>query len=513
LFATDDTIVAIATPPGRGALGIVRLSGPDAARVAAAIIDRQTPLEARHATLARVVMPDDAGAGPRGPRAIDQVVVTSFPAPHSYTGDDVAEISAHGSPVLLEQIVRCAVRAGARLARPGEFTLRAFLNDRVDLVQAEAVADLIEAVTPAQARQAFDQLEGTLSGMIGAIEGALFDLTARLEASVDFPDEVARDLADGLGNAEGVAVAVGEGLLLLGRIDDDAEELLELVGLGRFALEGLHHGLRHGLPGDEDVPDHARHAVLDDGEVRDHVADVEIEGGDALLGVARALVDVLEGEAVHVDEGGVETAALDDVEPGGDQVSLGRDEHRLHLLLAFFDDLAQDMESELDLVDVERDERLGLGRQGRLELDLGQPRELDVADDDGIAGKRGRDVLDLDPPLDEESAQSVDDGDLPLVQGGVGLGPEREVAPGLQLHGRPFLLEQDDLDGVSPDVHGHQVLGAEENLGDPMQGTQAVLHFVDVYRHLLFKPLKKRRRPAVFPGGSDSARFVRTFDL
>jgi tRNA modification GTPase len=119
----------------------------------------------------------------------DQVVVTYFPAPHSYTGEHVVEISAHGSPVVLESILRSAVTAGARLAEPGEFTLRAFLNGKLDLVQAEAVRDLIEAVTPLQARAAFDQLEGTLTTRIGAIERALFDLMARLEASLDFPDE------------------------------------------------------------------------------------------------------------------------------------------------------------------------------------------------------------------------------------------------------------------------------------------------------------------------------------
>ena len=117
------------------------------------------------------------------------MVITWFASPASYTGDDVVEISAHGSPVLLDRIVRSAMRAGARLAAPGEFTLRAFLNGKLDLVQAEAVADLIDAVTPAQARLAFDQLEGTLSHALAAIGEALFDLRVRLEASLDFPDE------------------------------------------------------------------------------------------------------------------------------------------------------------------------------------------------------------------------------------------------------------------------------------------------------------------------------------
>jgi tRNA modification GTPase len=175
MFSTADTIVAIATPLGRGGLGVIRISGPEAARIAGALIGRTQPLTPRHATFAR--------------RADDHVVVTLFEAPHSYTGEHVAEISAHGSPVVLQSILRAAVAAGARLAEPGEFTLRAFLNGKLDLIQAEAVADLIDAVTPLQARVAFDQLEGTLTGAIVAIEKDLFAVVARLEASLDFPEE------------------------------------------------------------------------------------------------------------------------------------------------------------------------------------------------------------------------------------------------------------------------------------------------------------------------------------
>jgi tRNA modification GTPase len=175
VFSTSDTIVAIATPPGRGGIGVVRVSGCSSLQIAAALLTLDTALQPRHATFTRV----------RG----DQVVATYFPAPHSYTGEDVVEVSGHGSPVVLRQIVEQAMQAGARLAEPGEFTLRAFLNNRIDLVQAEAVADLIDAVTPLQARAAFDQLEGTLTERIGEIDRELFDLIARVEASLDFPDE------------------------------------------------------------------------------------------------------------------------------------------------------------------------------------------------------------------------------------------------------------------------------------------------------------------------------------
>jgi len=180
MFHQDDTIVAIATPAGRGGIGVVRLSGPQALRIGACLARREQPLAPRHATLTRV-------HGSNG--MADQAVVTAFPAPHSYTGEDVVELSAHGSPPLLRSIVQAALEAGARLAEPGEFTLRAYLNQRIDLVQAEAVRDLVDAVTPLQARAAFDQLEGTLTGRIREIDARLLDLTARLEASLDFPDE------------------------------------------------------------------------------------------------------------------------------------------------------------------------------------------------------------------------------------------------------------------------------------------------------------------------------------
>jgi tRNA modification GTPase len=223
MFAPDDTIVAVATPPGRGGLGVVRLSGPEAQTLATRLLGHKEPLRARHATVSRIV---DAST-PAG-NAIDQVVVTSFPGPGSYTGDDVVEISAHGSPVLLERIVALACAGGARLAEPGEFTLRAYLNGRLDLVQAEAVADLVDAVTPLQARVAFDQLEGTVTQAIGAIDGDLFDLIARLEASLDFPNE-------GYHFVEPGTVAQGIGLLR-----DRVRGLLAGSARGRLIREGCH---------------------------------------------------------------------------------------------------------------------------------------------------------------------------------------------------------------------------------------------------------------------------------
>jgi tRNA modification GTPase len=217
MFSSSDTIVAIATPPGRGGIGVVRVSGPATREVATVLADRTAPLDPRHATLTRV----RAAGGP-----VDRAVLTFFPAPHSYTGEDVLEISAHGSPVLLRAIVEAAMMAGARLAEPGEFTFRAYLHGRIDLVQAEAVQDLVEAVTPLQARAAFDQLEGTLTGRIREIDASLFELSARLEASLDFPDEGYHFVEPGSASAE-----------ILGVVRE-LDALLADAGRGRLVRQG-----------------------------------------------------------------------------------------------------------------------------------------------------------------------------------------------------------------------------------------------------------------------------------
>lgn len=219
MFTTEDTIVAVATPPGRGALGVVRLSGSDALRIAGELLAGHPALPPRRATLARVAGAD--GAGP-----IDEVIATFFPGPASYTGEDVVEISGHGSPVVLRAVVARTMAAGARLAERGEFTLRAFLNGRIDLVQAEAVADLVDAVTPLQARAAFDQLRGTLTSAVQGIEREVFGLAARLEAAVDFPEERDEFVGPGAAAAEIDACA--------SRID----ELLCQARRGRVVREG-----------------------------------------------------------------------------------------------------------------------------------------------------------------------------------------------------------------------------------------------------------------------------------
>jgi len=173
-----DTIVAISTPPGRSGIGVVRLSGADARRIAESILRFQpghewTPWTL---TLAELV-------------GVDQVVVAYFAAPRSYTAEDLVEISCHGSPVVLRFCVERACAAGARLAEPGEFTLRAYLHGRIDLPQAEAVRDLIEATTLYQARVAAQQVEGSVSKRIRPVKEQLVELIALLEAGIDFAED------------------------------------------------------------------------------------------------------------------------------------------------------------------------------------------------------------------------------------------------------------------------------------------------------------------------------------
>ena len=178
----DDTIVAISTPPGRGGIGVVRLAGSEARTIATPLFRLKQELEPGRAVFTELIEPSTR-------ERIDEVVVTFFQRPHSYTTDDIVEISAHGAPVVLRHVVELAVAAGARLAEPGEFTMRAFLNGRLDLTQAEAVRDLIESQTLYQAKVAAQQLEGALSHRLHPIKQKLVELIAVLEAGIDFAED------------------------------------------------------------------------------------------------------------------------------------------------------------------------------------------------------------------------------------------------------------------------------------------------------------------------------------
>jgi tRNA modification GTPase len=186
----QETIVAISTPPGRGGIGIVRLSGPHAMEIARGLFRLRGAAERERGSMpeptrARVAEIPDPETG----KKIDEAVVTYFAAPHSYTGEELVEIAAHGSPVILDMLVRAALRGGARLARPGEFTERAFLCGRMDLTQAEAVRDLIEAQTLYQARLAAEQMGGALSRRVQPAKERLVELIALLEAGIDFAED------------------------------------------------------------------------------------------------------------------------------------------------------------------------------------------------------------------------------------------------------------------------------------------------------------------------------------
>jgi tRNA modification GTPase len=174
-----DTIVAIATPPGRGGIGVVRISGSRVPRIAAKLLGKlPTPRLATHARFR-----DAKG------RTLDRGLVLYFPAPNSYTGEAVLELHGHGGPVLLDALVARACKLGARPAAPGEFTQRAFLNGKLDLAQAEAVADLIEAGSEAAARAAARSLEGAFSREVEALDERLAELRGFVEAALDFPTE------------------------------------------------------------------------------------------------------------------------------------------------------------------------------------------------------------------------------------------------------------------------------------------------------------------------------------
>lgn len=185
-----ETIIAIATPPGRGGIGIVRLSGPQALAISTALLQLRGPLTAGRARFGHLLDPETESANDgRSRLVLDEIVATFFAAPRSYTGEDVVEIAAHGAPVVLGAIVEGAVRRGARLAEPGEFTQRAFLSGRLDLTQAEAVHDLIQATTRHQARLAASQLGGALSRELAPVKTSLIALMATLEAGIDFAED------------------------------------------------------------------------------------------------------------------------------------------------------------------------------------------------------------------------------------------------------------------------------------------------------------------------------------
>ncbi|MCG6863218.1 MAG: tRNA uridine-5-carboxymethylaminomethyl(34) synthesis GTPase MnmE [Chromatiaceae bacterium] len=209
----SDTIAAIATPPGFGGVGIVRISGPLVVEIAKRLIGRLP--EPRLATLTRFRAADG--------EVIDQGITLFFPAPKSFTGEDVLELQGHGGPIVLDLLLRRTLELGARPARPGEFSERAFLNGKLDLAQAEAIADLIQSTTEIAARLAGRTLQGELSRRVERLNDGLVRLRTYLEATIDFPDEdidlistshVAADLHTLVGDAEALLASAHQGRLI-----------------------------------------------------------------------------------------------------------------------------------------------------------------------------------------------------------------------------------------------------------------------------------------------------------
>ena len=195
--ASSDTIVAIATAPGRGGVGVLRLSGDRALAIAKSLIGERSlsPRKAHFSTF----------KDPEG-QVIDEGLVLWFPAPGSFTGEEVVELQGHGGPVILDMLVAACVHHGARQARAGEFSQRAFLNDKMDLTQAEAIADLIDAGTRESARAALNSLQGAFSREVNTLVEQLIQLRIYVEAAIDFPEEEVDFLADGKVSAQLAAI-------------------------------------------------------------------------------------------------------------------------------------------------------------------------------------------------------------------------------------------------------------------------------------------------------------------
>jgi tRNA modification GTPase len=280
-----DTIAAIATPPGRGGVGIVRISGPKAFLIAQRITHIE--LLPRQAHFAKFYDQNNL--------LLDEGVAIFFAGPHSFTGEDVVELQGHGSPIVLDLILAAILQQGARLARPGEFSERAFLNDKIDLLQAEAIADLIDAASIGAARSALRSLQGDFSKLIHALVVQLIYLRTFIEATLDFPEEdvefvenakVIEQLMQILSQLErviesakqGVILKEGLTLLILGKPNAGKSSLLNALAQNDVAIVSEHPGTTRDLIKEsisvKGVPVH----IVDTAGLRDHADVIEAEG-------------------------------------------------------------------------------------------------------------------------------------------------------------------------------------------------------------------------------------------
>jgi tRNA modification GTPase len=218
----DETIIAVSTPLGYGGLGVVRLSGSQSLAIAQKIFKPKQGL--KKIPFRRPVLGNLYDFEQK--EFFDEAYLIFFPQPHTYTREDMAEISCHGSPLLLEEIVRLGIKAGARHASPGEFTLKAYLNGRIDIIQAEAVNDLITATSLKQAKISFRQLEGSLSRTVNSLRRQIIHLLSQIEASIEFPDEGLKIFPQTIRSA-------------LVRTEKTVKKLISSYDLGKVLSEGL----------------------------------------------------------------------------------------------------------------------------------------------------------------------------------------------------------------------------------------------------------------------------------
>lgn len=308
-MSSADTIAAIATPPGSGSIGIVRLSGPAAPAIAGVLLGR--PPRPRHAHFCRFLDADG--------QAIDHGLLIHFPAPHSFTGEHVVELQAHGSPVALRRLLARIVELGARQARPGEFSERAFLNGRLDLAQAEAIADLIAAGSEAAARSAMRSLDGAFSDRVRAVTEATIRLRVWIEAAIDFPEEeidflAAPELARGLadlraqladvlaGARRGARLADGLHVVIVGRPNTGKSSLLNALAAAERAIVTDIPGTTRDVLRESIDLDGVALTLVDTAGLRDADDRVEQEGiRRARAELAKADVAILVTDDAHAD--------------------------------------------------------------------------------------------------------------------------------------------------------------------------------------------------------------------
>ncbi len=309
----DDTIVAIATPPGQGGLGVVRLSGPESWAIAARLFDGA--LEDRRVAHGYVRDPDTGAV-------VDEAMATAMAAPKTYTREDVVELSCHGSPLVLQRVLALALRFGARMANPGEFTLRAFLNGRIDLAQAESVLDVIQAKTDAGLRLAVQGLGGRLSEPIRAVRSRLMQVQAYLTACIDFPedevesqididppavlDEAASELRRLLEHADaGMVYRHGVRTVLVGRPNVGKSSLLNrLLGEDRAIVTAVPGTTRDTVEEVANIRGIPFHLVDTAGmhEARDQVEHLGIERSRKAVQQADLLLLIIDGSAPLTEE-------------------------------------------------------------------------------------------------------------------------------------------------------------------------------------------------------------------